>query len=113
MPVTGVDGTLTGRNNSRFLAPVAQLDRVPGYELGGREFESLRARHIGEGAAAPFFACDGSSSSFSIEHDEVEKIRRSQPNRMNDRGIAQPGRPPALGAGCREFESLYPDQLER
>jgi hypothetical protein len=26
-------------------APVAQLDRVPGYELGGREFESLRARH--------------------------------------------------------------------
>src|SRR5690242_11833499 len=27
-------------------APVAQLDRVPGYELGGREFESLRARQI-------------------------------------------------------------------
>ena len=26
------------------LAPVAQLDRAPGYELGGREFESLRAR---------------------------------------------------------------------
>jgi hypothetical protein len=27
-------------------APVAQLDRVPGYELGGREFESLRARQF-------------------------------------------------------------------
>ena len=26
-------------------APVAQLDRVSGYEPGGREFESLRARH--------------------------------------------------------------------
>jgi hypothetical protein len=26
-------------------APVAQLDRVPGFEPGGREFESLRARH--------------------------------------------------------------------
>jgi hypothetical protein len=26
-------------------APVAQLDRAPGYEPGGREFESLRARH--------------------------------------------------------------------
>jgi hypothetical protein len=26
------------------LAPVAQLDRAPGYEPGGREFESLRAR---------------------------------------------------------------------
>ena len=27
-------------------APVAQLDRVPGYEPGGREFESLRARQL-------------------------------------------------------------------
>jgi hypothetical protein len=26
-------------------APVAQLDRAPGYEPGGREFESLRAHH--------------------------------------------------------------------
>ena len=29
-----------------IYAPVAQLDRVPGYEPGGREFESLRARHL-------------------------------------------------------------------
>ena len=29
-------------------APVAQLDRVPGFEPGGREFESLRARHLPE-----------------------------------------------------------------
>src|SRR6202035_1136989 len=27
------------------FAPVAQLDRAPGYEPGGREFESLRAHH--------------------------------------------------------------------
>ena len=27
-----------------FYAPVAQLDRVSGFEPGGREFESLRAR---------------------------------------------------------------------
>ena len=26
------------------------------------------------------------------------------------RGLAQSGSAPALGAGCREFESLYPDQ---
>ncbi len=26
------------------------------------------------------------------------------------RGVAQPGSAPALGAGCREFESLHPDQ---
>jgi hypothetical protein len=29
-------------------APVAQLDRVPGFELGGREFESLRARQFNQ-----------------------------------------------------------------
>jgi hypothetical protein len=29
----------------RPFAPVAQLDRVPGYEPGGRGFKSCRARH--------------------------------------------------------------------
>lgn len=29
-----------------LLAPVAQLDRVSGYELEGRGFESLRARYL-------------------------------------------------------------------
>ena len=29
-------------------APVAQLDRVPGFEPGGREFESLRARQLNQ-----------------------------------------------------------------
>ena len=27
-------------------APVAQLDRVPDYESGGRAFESLRVHHL-------------------------------------------------------------------
>src|SRR5262245_21762514 len=30
----------------RSLAPVAQLDRVPGYEPGGRGFKSCRARQL-------------------------------------------------------------------
>src|SRR5690606_18718782 len=34
-----------------FFAPVAQLDRAPGYELGGRRFESFRARHEVERAS--------------------------------------------------------------
>ena len=34
----------SSRHNSAS-APVAQLDRAPGYELGGRRFESFRARH--------------------------------------------------------------------
>ena len=33
-------------NSAPDDAPVAQLDRVPGYEPGGREFESLRAHHL-------------------------------------------------------------------
>ena len=36
---------------SPALAPVAQLDRVPGYEPGGRGFESCRARHYIKGLA--------------------------------------------------------------
>ena len=28
----------------------------------------------------------------------------------DSRGVAQSGSAPALGAGCREFESLHPDQ---
>ena len=38
-----------GRNRCGEMnnaAPVAQLDRVSGYEPEGREFESLRARHL-------------------------------------------------------------------
>ena len=38
-----------------ILAPVAQLDRVPGYEPGGRRFESFRARHIKKGSSAEPF----------------------------------------------------------
>ncbi len=30
-----------------------------------------------------------------------------------DRGVAQSGSAPALGAGCREFESLRPDQYDK
>ena len=40
-----IDGLIQFVQNSASNAPVAQLDRVPGYEPGGREFESLRAHH--------------------------------------------------------------------
>ena len=30
---------------------------------------------------------------------------------LRHRGVAQSGSAPALGAGCRGFESLHPDQL--
>ena len=34
--------------DNKFCACVAQLDRVPGYEPGGRRFESFHTRHIEE-----------------------------------------------------------------
>ncbi len=47
-----VDSTSpTFDNRALTKAPVAQLDRVPGYEPGGRGFESLRARHFFKGLA--------------------------------------------------------------
>ena len=33
---------------AQFFAPLAQLDRASDYESEGREFESLRARHLPE-----------------------------------------------------------------
>ena len=42
IPLSPPDGFSPGWI-SRY-APVAQLDRVPGYEPGGRRFESFRAR---------------------------------------------------------------------
>ncbi len=39
-------------DNAPPYAPVAQLDRVPGYEPGGRRFESFRARHLHKKASA-------------------------------------------------------------
>ncbi len=41
-----VDRWASKKHNTRLsTAPVAQLDRVLGYEPSGREFESLQARH--------------------------------------------------------------------
>ena len=40
-----IDSNAATLDNPSAWAPVAQLDRVPGYEPGGRRFESFRARH--------------------------------------------------------------------
>ena len=41
------DDQLSGvKTHVTNCALVAQLDRVPGYEPGGRRFESSRARHL-------------------------------------------------------------------
>ncbi len=40
-------------------------------------------------------------------------VTGSSPVRGANRSIAQSGSAPALGAGCREFESLYSDHFYR
>jgi hypothetical protein len=53
--MSGPQGYHSCRSGSKAatknIAPVAQLDRVLGYEPSGREFESLRARHKIKGLA--------------------------------------------------------------
>lgn len=44
-PIEGSNPSLSA-NSTLEDAPVAQLDRVPDYESGGRRFESSRARQI-------------------------------------------------------------------
>jgi hypothetical protein len=61
-------------------APVAQLDRVPGYELGGRRFESFRARHIKRGPLGPFLIWGCGS-----EHGSP-KVRLSSEGRADAEG---------------------------
>ena len=96
-------------------APVAQLDRAPGYELGGREFESLRARHAGSRVLRhPLFLWYLAKVAMTAGRltlcGGVRTIAGCPDVRASAfRGIAQSGSAPALGAGCRGFESLYPD----
>ena len=58
-------------NLTTHIAPLAQLDRASGYEPEGREFESLRARHLssyitivcGSGCVSKFGGQQGTTSS--------------------------------------------------
>ncbi len=63
------------------LAPVAQLDRVPGYERGGRTFESCQARHIKEKApssegAFSFMGCPPRVNVAKRRFATFDKLRR-------------------------------------
>jgi hypothetical protein len=55
-------------------APVAQLDRVPGYEPGGRRFESFRARHRNQGLS------DIQLSLFSVMSHHRGSTHRNRPS---------------------------------
>ena len=59
-------------------APVAQLDRVRGYEPRGREFESLRARQLIEDDAVIRAGCVNRSSAVVLS-GAVVLSRRGAP----------------------------------
>ncbi len=64
---------------------VAQLDRVPGYEPGGRRFESSRVRHFLK----------------VVKYRDIFKRYKI----LNDGRVAQLDRVPGYEPGGRRFES--------
>src|SRR3989338_4854139 len=60
-----------------IYAHVAQLDRVPGYEPGGREFESLRVRQVFDFLFAPVAQLDRVPG-FEPGGREFESLRARQ-----------------------------------
>ncbi len=112
-------------------APVAQLDRVPGYEPGGREFESLRARQFSPlsllsslllsalvAVAAPVLA-DPLDEASDVVRDTVERGAASQRvvDRLDDEARrlaaerrALDARIESLQAYVRQLDALVADQ---
>ncbi len=74
----------------KFQAAVAQLDRVPGYEPGGRRFESSQPRHIKQRTppSAGFFVCVAQSSD-GIRTDK--RFDRSVPRTRRNVGACDDG----------------------
>lgn len=82
------DRRRTPRKEHHFSqAPVAQLDRVPGYEPGGRRFESFRARHENNGLDPLGLG------RFRLSHHRVTKdVGKTLQDAMRTIEAANPGR---------------------
>ena len=78
------------RGVARDVTSSAEM-QVRSGSLAARSIRSSRGVRIARDAIAPLKCAPG------------------VPMPMSHRGIAQSGSAPALGAGCRGFESLYPD----
>ena len=63
-------------------------------------YGTIRKCHFQDGFRNVGFIC------LAVDLDQLLTVGKDE-----NRGIAQSGSAPALGAGCREFESLYPDQF--
>jgi hypothetical protein len=109
---------------ARAAAPI--LPGVLGVDQNDTNIAQMRRQWIGDRALghrvfAVFFArvhsLADAKNSFGFRLTLTEAVSRMPPlsegfsQHLPHRGIAQSGSAPALGAGCREFESLYPDQL--
>ncbi len=89
-------------------APVAQLDRVPGYELGGRGFESLRARQLNWAPSGAQFSWRGGRLWFEVLGSTISRseIGRRSEAQAPPQGVSKqyfvcesipPGAPTKLG----------------
>src|SRR5258705_13718127 len=82
-----------GRMLYSKLAPVAQLDRVPGYEPGGRGFKSCRARQTENGKgrrdAALFIPATTPSPLLSSERARNQLAHEFAPKAAEPRGWAR------------------------
>ena len=82
---TMYEGCLSSRKD---YAPVAQLDRVPGYELGGRTFESCRVRHTHKRAQLMlgFFVCMAHPADSTCPFESRASGADSAPSALPRRG---------------------------
>ena len=81
-------------------APVAQLDRVPGYEPGGRRFESFRARQIKSPAlrGAFLFGAPGRVRTSDHHKDGSTSGEAAQDARVRPEGVKAEGLNPSFRA---------------
>jgi hypothetical protein len=109
-------------------APVAQLDRAPDYESGGRRFESFRARHFGTKLGTPKPAVFALEAATSVPQQLALGARdtnffRADFDALSERAeviatvAARLGPHPLAGSPGECFESLRcgarPDALDR
>ena len=98
----------TAHNLRLDFAHVAQLDRVPGYEPGGRRFESFHARHKIEKAQLRLglFCCTKGQRDSNLRHQNPfdkrrRRAERPQADNPSMRAISNKGSAVSAGPFCR------------
>ena len=99
-PIEGSNPSLSA-TYFRLHAAVAQLDRVPGYEPGGRRFDSCQPHHY--------------SNAFRRRLEMVIAINEVNGNSVDEdfAAVAQLDRVPGYEPGGRRFDSCQPHHIKK